>query len=297
MASDSLLLTTTEDYDNDITVGTIKCTAPIPFGGEEQWLYLPATKKFDLSRGSEQKMVFECNEDERNHTGFMIDPGASVLVVVDMQNYFVHPMYRDHAAGIAAVQPTLEVIERCRKEGIQIAWLNWGITDQDLKTMAPAIQRGFSKSLGWHIGLGAQLPDDQGRCLFKRTWNADLYDPFKRVVQPGDLFFDKTRMSGLWSSQEPLHEYLRAVGKQTLIFAGVNTDQCVFGTVSDAYSYGWDCILLDDCTGTMTGRGAQELSEYQISTNMGFVTNSKAFCEAHVSEHFEGYQPGGVVPP
>lgn len=289
MASESLVLTTTtEEQHKDVTVGTITCTAPIPFGGEEQWLYLPATKKFDLSRGSQQKMVFECDEEGRNHTGFMIDPGNSVLIVVDMQNYFVHPLYRDHAAGIAAIEPTLKVIERCRKEGIQIAWLNWGITDYDLKKMAPAIQRGFSKSLGWHVGLGAQLPDNQGRCLFKRTWNAELYDPFKAVAQPGDLYFDKTRMSGLWSEKEPLHEYLRASGKQTLLFAGVNTDQCVFGTVSDAYSYGWDCVLISDCTGTMTGRGAQELAEYQISQNMGFVTTSSAFCDAQLCEHFEG---------
>lgn len=288
MASNSLLLTTTEEDYNDVTVGTIKCTAPVPFGGEEQWLYLPQTKKFDLSRGSHQKMVFDCDMDER-HTGFMIDPGTSVLIVVDMQNYFIHPMYRDHAAGIAAVQPSLDVIERCRKEGIQIAWLNWGITEHNLKTMPPAIQRGFSKSLGWHVGLGAELPDGQGRCLFKQTWNAELYEPFKAVTQPGDLFFDKSQMSGLWSTKEPLYKYLKASGKQTLLFAGVNTDQCVFGTVSDAYAHGWDCVLLNDCTGTMTGRGAQELSEYQVSTNMGFVTNSRTFCNARISEHFEGY--------
>jgi nicotinamidase-related amidase len=287
MASESLLLTTTEDLHNETAVGTIKCIAPIAFGGQEEWLYLPATKKFDLSRGSEQKLVLECDEGKHNHTGFMIDPGTSVLIIVDMQNYFVNPIYRDHAAGIAAIEPTLRVIERCRKEGIQIAWLNWGITENSLKTMAPAIQRGFSKSLGWHVGLGAQLPDDQGRCLFKRTWNADLYEPFQEAALPGDLFFDKTRMSGLWSMQEPLHEYLRASGKQTLIFAGVNTDQCVFGTVSDAYSYGWDCVMLSDCTGTMTGRGAQELTEYQVSTNMGFVTTSTAFCEAHMLEKEE----------
>ncbi|KAF1842689.1 PEBP-like protein [Cucurbitaria berberidis CBS 394.84] len=289
MASDSLLLTTTEDQYNDVTVGTIKCTAPIPFGGQGEWLFLPATKKFDLSRGSEQKMVFDCDEDKRNHTGFMIDPGTSVLIVVDMQNYFIHPIYRDHAAGIAAIEPILKVIERSRSEGIQIAWLNWGITEHDMKTMAPAVQRGFSNTLGWHVGLGAQLPEGQGRCLFKRTWNADLYEPFQAVAQPGDLFFDKTRMSGLWSTEEPLHEYLRASGKQTLLFAGVNTDQCLFGTMSDAYSYGWDCVLLDDCTGTMTGRGAQELTEYQVSTNMGFVTSSRAFCEAQIVRTFNYY--------
>ncbi|KAF1911553.1 phosphatidylethanolamine-binding protein [Ampelomyces quisqualis] len=275
MASDSAVLTT-QHLQHDTTVGTIKCTAPIPFGGEEQWLYQPATTKFDLTRGSQQKMVIESEDSERNHSGFIIDPGTSVMIIVDMQNYFVHPMYRDHAEGIATIEPTLKVIERCRREGIQIAWLGWGITDHDLKRMAPAVQRGFSKTLGWHIGLGAQLPDRQGRCLFKRSWNAELYEPMRAVAEPGDLFFDKTRMSGLWSTDEPLHEYLRATGKQTLLFAGVNTDQCVFGTVSDAYSWGWDCVLINDCTGTMTGRGAQELAEYQVSQNMGFVTNSTA---------------------
>lgn len=282
MASESVLLTAIEDENSAVAVGTITCTAPVAFGGHKEWLYLPVSKKFDLSRGSERRMVFECDEGERNHTGFMIDPSTSILIIVDMQNYFVHPIYRDHAAGLAAVEPTLNVLGRCRQEGIQVAWLNWGITDQDLMTMAPAVQRGFSESLGWHVGLGTQLPGSQGRCLFKRTWNAELYEPLKTAVQPGDFFFHKTRMSGLWSTQEPLHEFLRASGKQTLLFAGVNTDQCVFGTISDAYSWGWDCILLDDCTGTMTGRGAQELAEYQVSTNMGFVTSSSVFCAAEI---------------
>lgn len=269
-----------EEEHTSTTVGTITCTAPIPFGGDEQWLYYPDNGKFDLSRGAERRMIVECDKGRHNHTGFMFDPESAVLIVIDMQNYFIHPQYRDHAAGLAAIEPTLRVIERCRKEGIQIAWLNWGLSEHNLKNMAPAIQRGFHKTLGWHVGLGAQLPGNQGRCLFKRTWNAELYEPFKAATQPGDLFFDKTRMSGLWSTSEPLHEYLRAVHKKTLLFTGVNTDQCVFGTVSDAYSYGWDCVLLNDCTGTMTGMGAQELSEYNIAQNMGFVTGSKEFCEA-----------------
>ncbi|KAF2106679.1 phosphatidylethanolamine-binding protein [Lophiotrema nucula] len=257
--------------------GTIHCTATTPFGGDDPWLYMPISKQFNLSRGSQRKLVIESDEGLRNHRGFMIDPEKSALVIVDMQNYFIHPMYRDHVAGRAAVEPILKVIKRCRKERVQIIWLNWGITEKSLLRQPPAVQRGFSKSLGWHIGLGAELPDGQGRCLFKGTPNAELYPPLKAVVEPNDLFFDKDRMSGLWSTNEPLHKYLRESRTKTLLFTGVNTDQCVFGTISDAYHSGWDCVLFGDCTGTMTAGGAQELVDYNVSTNMGFVIDSNAF--------------------
>lgn len=32
-------------------------------------------------------------------------------------------------------------------------------------------------------------------------------------------------------------------GKKTLLFTGMNTDQCVLGTLVDAYSGGWDCVM------------------------------------------------------
>jgi nicotinamidase-related amidase len=282
MAQQATQIVAEEEYGEYETgsIGTIVCAADIPFGGDDPWLYQPITKKFDLSRGSKRKLIVECDEELRGHSGFIIDPAKAALVVVDMQNYFVHPTYRHHAAGIAAVKPILKVIERCRKEGIQVIWLNWGIDEQTLRRMPPAVQRGFSKSLGWHVGLGAELPAGQGRCLFRGTWNAELFPPLKAVVEPNDLFFDKHQMSGMWSPNEPLHQYLSASGTKSLIFAGVNTDQCVYGTLSDAYAWGWDCVLLGDCTGTMTGRGAQELCDYNIATNMGFVTDSKAFCNA-----------------
>ncbi|KAH7123746.1 isochorismatase hydrolase [Dendryphion nanum] len=265
-------------------IGNNICAAPVSFGGDDnKWLYLPHSGKFDLSRGSSKKLTIRSDEKSQNHTGFIINPVKAVLIVVDMQNYFIHPIYRNHITGLAAVKPILKVIEQCRKTGIEIIWLNWGITEKDLHVMPPAVQRGFSKSLGWHIGLGAELPEGQGRCLFKGAWNTELYLPLQSVVEEQDSFFDKNRMSGLWSTNEPLHQHLLATGKQTLLFAGVNTDQCVLGTISDAYSYGWDCILLSDCSGTMTERGAQDLCEYNIAVNMGFVTDSRAFCKAQLS--------------
>jgi nicotinamidase-related amidase len=260
-------------------------------GGDDQWFYNPKTKRFDLSRGSKRKITLDADDGIRNHRGVLIDPESTLLVVIDMQNYFVHPDFHDHSEGVATVDPLIKVLKKCRKEGIQVCWLNWGITDHDLKVMPPAVTRGFNKRRahekggGWHVGLGATLPEEQGgeRCLFSGTWNADIYDPLKEYVTDNDVRFDKARMSGLWSPELPMHKWLRESGKKTLLFAGVNTDQCLLGTLTDAYSWGWDCILIGDCAGTMTGLGAKEVCDYNIATNMGFVTDSEVFCAAESS--------------
>jgi len=243
----------------------------VAFGGDDQWYYHVPSRRFDLSRGSKRKLVIDADDGIRNHRGVMIDPATSVLVIIDMQNFFIHPKFHNHEAGLAAIDPMLKVIKRCREQGIQLAWVNWGIDDADMKAMPAAVQRGFNRALvadkghGWHVGLGAYLPEFKERCLFKGTWNADIYDPLKEYVLPEDVRFDKARMSGLWSPELEMHKWLRESGKKTLLFAGVNTDQCLLGTLTDAYNWGWDCILVGDCAATMTGLEAQAVCDYNIA--------------------------------
>ncbi|KAF1346889.1 isochorismatase hydrolase [Delphinella strobiligena] len=263
----------------------------VAFGGDDQWYYHIPSRRFDLSRGATRKLILDADDGIRNHRGCAIDPAKTVLVVIDMQNYFVHPMYHDHSGGIATIDPLLKVIERCRQEGIQVLWCNWGIDDHDLKVMPAAVTRGFNRNMikdkghGWHVGLGAPIPDNKGgkeRCLFMGTWNADIYEPLKTVMTPDDVRFDKARMSGMWSPELPMHKWLTQSGKKTLLFAGVNTDQCLLGTLTDAYNWGWDCILLSDCAATMTGLNAQQVCDHNIATNMGFVADSKDFIYAPI---------------
>lgn len=134
----------------------------------------------------------------------------------------------------------------------QVVWLNWGLTPTDLATMPAGIQRGFSRDLilngpsATHSGLGADLGDNKGACLCTGTWNADIYDPLKKLVSDDDVHCAKNRMSGMWSEEQPLRRYLngleegkgKGLGKKTVLFAGVNTDQCVLGTLADAYNAG-----------------------------------------------------------
>jgi nicotinamidase-related amidase len=84
------------------------------------------------------------------------------------------------------------------------------------------------------------------------TWNADIYEPLKPFVHREDVHCRKNRLSGMWAEDQPLRKHLKESGKKTLLFAGVNTDRCVLGTLADAAYAGWDCVLIDDCCATVT---------------------------------------------
>jgi nicotinamidase-related amidase len=264
----------------------------------KEWHYSTGSRTYDLSKGSEKKLTFHTTEGPKL-TSIAISPESSALVVIDMQNFFLDPRCRDHPNGLKAVEPTIKVIEKCREVGIQVhqnshclplpleventrlaiqclphsqvIWLNWGLTDEDMKTMPAGVQRGFLRSvlqpestpLRSYAGLGSELGDSKGRCLFAGYWNTELYPPLKEQVKPDDIHCAKNRMSGLWNSDQPLWKALRAEKKNTLIFTGVNTDQCVQGTMVDAYNVGWNCILVDDCCGTTTP-GAKEVVFHNI---------------------------------
>jgi nicotinamidase-related amidase len=143
-----------------------------------------------------------------------------------------------------------------------------------METMPGGVQRGFMKDeiassiseLRPWMGLGAELPDDQGRCLFADTWNADIYPPLKEHVQASDIHCAKNRMSGLWTPEQPLWKVLEKEKISTVLYAGVNTDQCVLGTFIDGYNAGWNSILVDDCCGTPTV-GAKEVTLLNIAVS------------------------------
>lgn len=144
-----------------------------------------------------------------------------------------------------------------------------------METMPAGVQRGFLKNtlqetttpVQPYTGLGSDLGDGKGRCLFAGSWNADIYPALKVHAQDSDLYCAKNRMSGLWNSEQPLWETLKKEGKDTLLFTGVNTDQCVLGTLVDAYNAGWGCVMVDDCCGTTTvgGRG---VSLHNVAVSM-----------------------------
>jgi len=145
--------------------------------------------------------------------------------------------------------------------------------------MSTGVLRGFMKdkimpnTRGPWLGLGADLGGSRGRCLFANTWNADIHPLLKPHTQDSDIHCTKNRMSGLWNPEQPLWKALRREALKTLVFTGVNTDQCVLGTLVDGYNAGWDCVIIEDACGTNTVNG-HDVSITNVAFCYGFVTDS-----------------------
>jgi nicotinamidase-related amidase len=125
-------------------------------------------------------------------------------VVVDLQNYFFLPCLGrpSDAVGMKVVDELLKhAIPACQKAGIQIVWLSWGLTQQDIDEMPPTIVKGFAadnnfdgdrriKGLGSDIG-SAQLEDgsviEGGRVLMRDQWNSASYSLLEEKHQPQDI--------------------------------------------------------------------------------------------------------------
>ena len=305
------------------------------------WLHSASPPSFDLTRPSPPEYAPPSPKDSislsTTTTSIVISPAKTALVIIDMQNFFlsIHLGRPADGAGNSAKMRLVDIaIPAARRAGIQIIWLNWGLTNKDLDLMPPSTLRafGFEAALGRggkskslpaidahgvnqavaeqfmqdkngvleeltengkpkriYKGLGSEIGPvtiedgkvvDAGRLLMRDTWNAALPPALDEAYKEGrllkkkpDVWVHKIRMSGLWGSSTPCTDFLEQQGIKTLLFSGVNTDQCVGGSLQDAFTKGWDCILLKDACGTTSPQYATECMEYNSARTWGFVTD------------------------
>jgi nicotinamidase-related amidase len=204
-----------------------------------------------------------------------IDLHRTVLMVIDMQNDFcasggwVDNLGLDYTPDRAPIEPLKRLIPALRGAGARIVWVNWG-NRPDLANMPPN-QLHLYKPTGRGTGLGDPLPRHGARVLQKDSWAADIVEELEPAVD--DIKVDKHRISGFWDT--PLDSILRNLGTRTILFAGVNTDQCVFCSLTDANFLGYGCVLLDDCCATTSPSFCTEATIWNVKKCFGFVTDSK----------------------
>lgn len=203
-----------------------------------------------------------------------VDLNRCALIVIDMQNDFCSPGgWVDHIGGDvtadrAPIAPLNRLTPALRSHGVPIIWVNWG-NRPDLANMPPN-QLHLYKPHGVGTGLGDLLPGTGGAVLQKDSWAAAIVDELN--VDPADLKVDKHRISGFWDT--PLDSMLRNLGVRTVLFAGVNTDQCVLHTLTDANFLGYGCVLVEDCCATSSPAFCTEATVWNVKKCFGFVTRA-----------------------
>ncbi|MEI6320282.1 MAG: cysteine hydrolase, partial [Pseudomonadota bacterium] len=143
--------------------------------------------------------------------------------------------------------------------------------------LSPALLHVYN-GCGSGTGLGDPIPQGPlrgARVLEKGSASAALVDGLESV--PGDIHIDKYRMSGFWDTE--LDSVLRNLGITTVLFGGVNADQCVLATLMDANFLGYDTILVEECTATTSPEYCLKATLYNVRTCFGFVVSNAAVIE------------------
>ncbi|CAF1207999.1 unnamed protein product [Adineta steineri] len=102
---------------------------------------------FDLTRQNDHQTCFSIRL-ETTTMPIDIDPTRPAVVIFDKQNFFIYPALRSHDTGVAASKQLLQfAIPAARKADIQIIWVNWGFTEDDIEQAASALKRVFAREL------------------------------------------------------------------------------------------------------------------------------------------------------
>ena len=204
-----------------------------------------------------------------------LDLARTAIIVVDMQNDFCHPdgwlghLGVDVAPARTPIAPLQRLLPELRGHDVPVIWLNWG-NRPDRLNLSPALLHVYKPS-GEGVGLGDRLPGSGAKVLERGSWSAAIVDEL--VVAPGDIHVAKYRMSGFQDTE--LDSILRNLGITTILFAGVNADQCVMCTLQDANFRGYDCLLLEDCAATTSPDYCLAATIYNVRQCFGFVVTSE----------------------
>lgn len=203
-------------------------------------------------------------------TAINLDLSRTAVVIVDMQNDFCHTdgwlasIGVDVSAARAPIPALAMALPRLRESGVAVVWLNWG-TRQDRANLPPNVIHVFDPD-GTGVGIGSTEPTGSP-VLQLSSWGAAVVEELR--ASPADRWVHKHRMSGFWDTD--LDSVLRNLDVTTLLFAGLNADQCVLATLIDAACIGYDVIMLEDASATTSPAFCWDATVYNVRRCFGFT--------------------------